>query len=269
VIKVTPELENMKLNKYNANGNQQRAKELAEISNRSNVKLIVAIATPAAQAVSRTPSNIPLLYGAVADPQGAGIIPSSRATGIQNAGPKVIRKAISTIHKVFPEAKRIGTIYNPSEQNSVYVQSLVKQFSDSLKLELVQRTVTDPTQLSSVTEALVSNVDLVYSANDNTVNSGVASVVSVCLAKNKPFIIGDLSTLSQGPLMAVGLEYYSMGRQLGVIAEQILKGKTIADIPPEGPPDPEVWLNNNTRIELNITMPPEVSSFIDSTLSYN
>jgi len=266
--KSNPKLANLNIERYNANGNPQRAKELAEIASRSDVQLIVAIATPAAQAVSRTPTRIPLLYGAVANPEGAGIIPSDRATGIQNAGPSIIQKAITVIHAFFPTVRRIGTIYNPAEQNSVYVQKLIKQFSDSLNLELIQRTVTDPTQLSSMTEDLASSVDLIYSANDNTVNAGVATVVSVCNAKKKPFIIGDLSTLSKGPLMAVGLEYRSMGTQLGTMAEQILLGKPLSELPPQGPPDPKVWVNKDTLAALGLTIPTETSSIIDKFLTY-
>lgn len=261
-------LANLNIERYNANRNPQRAKELAEIASRSDVQLIVAIATPAAQAVSRTPTKIPLLYGAVADPKGAGIIPSDRATGIQNAGPSIIQKAITVIHAFFPTVRRIGTIYNPAEQNSVYVQKLIKQFSDSLNLELIQRTVTDPTQLSSMTEDLASSVDLIYSANDNTVNAGVATVVSVCNAKKKPFVIGDLSTLSKGPLMAVGLEYRSMGTELAKMAEQILLGKPLSEFPPRDPPEPEVWINNDTLAKLGLTIPPNLVPSIDKTITH-
>jgi putative tryptophan/tyrosine transport system substrate-binding protein len=257
--KSNPKLANLNIEQYNANGNPQRAKELAEVASRSDVQLIVAIATPAAQAVIRTPTKIPLLYGAVADPNGAGILSSGRATGIQNAGPNIIQKAITVIHSFFPEVKRIGTMYNPAEQNSNYVQKYIKEFSASGNLELIQRTVTDPTQLSSVTEDLASSVDLIYSANDNTVNTGVASVVSVCNAKKKPFVIGDLSTLSKGPLLAVGLDYGLMGKQLGTMAEQILLGKTISEVPPQGPPDPKVWLNGDTLATLGLKIPPGIA----------
>ena len=266
--KTNPKLAGLKIERYNANGSPQRAKELAEVSSRSDIKLIVAIATPAAQAVSKTPSKIPLLYGAVADPEGAGIIPSYRATGIQNAGPNIIEKTIMTIHTLFPTVRRIGTIYNPSEQNSAYVQKLIKQFTDSLNLELIQRTVTDPTQLSSMTEDLTSSADLIYSANDNTVNAGVATVVSVCNAKKKPFVIGDLSTLSKGPLMAVGLEYRSMGTQLGEMAEQILLGKPLSELPPQGPPDPQVWVNKDILADFGLQIPSEANSIIDKFFIY-
>jgi putative ABC transport system substrate-binding protein len=238
-----PSFKNIKIEVFNANGNPQTAKELAEITTRSETKAIVAIATPAAQAVIRTKSNIPLFYGAVADPLGAGILPSNRATGIQNAGPSIIRRAICVIHEAFPKVKRIGTLYNPGEQNSVYVQKLISQFADSLKIVVISRTILDPTQISSLCEDLTSQVDLIYSANDNTVNAGVSTLVSICDNKKIPFVIGDLSTLSKGPCMAIGLEYKDLGISLGKQVQRFFQGESVTNIKPEGPPLPKVWIN--------------------------
>lgn len=243
------------IEKYNSNRDPQLAKQYAEVINRSDVKLILAIATPAAQALFRTPSNIPVLYGAVADPKGSGIIPSSRFTGIQNASPEIIEVAIKFISNAFPNVKRIGTIYNPAEQNSVFVQDILKNLCKKYNIDLIQRPVTDPTQVSSMSlELMNQKIDVLYSANDNTVNASIASVVSVCKSRKIPFVIGDLSTLTKGAVIAVGLEYKMMGDQLADIAFNILSGKTIADYPPQGAPRPSIWLNKEImdNIKLNI-----------------
>src|SRR2546429_7185934 len=75
-----PSLKDYKIERYNANGSPQTAKSLAQsfVPPTAHVRLILTIGTPAAIAVSNTTSTIPFVYGAVADPQGAGIVPSSR-----------------------------------------------------------------------------------------------------------------------------------------------------------------------------------------------
>ena len=75
---------------------------------RSNHSVLVAIATPAAQALVRTPGETPIVYAAVADPQGAGVLPSDRATGIQNAGPHIIEAAIAFMD--VPNRSRIAIL---------------------------------------------------------------------------------------------------------------------------------------------------------------
>jgi len=246
------------IEKFNANGDKQTAKSIAESFNYKNVKLILAIATPSAMAVSKTKSNIPLVYGAVADPVGAGIIPSNRATGIQNAGENIVIEALQFIKLAFPRVKKIGTLYNSSEQNSVYVQNFLKKNAEKMGFELIQITINGNSQLSGISEALCEKVDLIYSANDNTVNAGISAILSVCNKKETPFIIGDLSTLSKGALFAIGLEYSAMGRELATTSYLLLTGKTIADFPPKPAPKPEIWLNRKTMELLKINIPDSV-----------
>lgn len=242
--------------KFNANGNRQTAKALAEAFNYKNTHHIMTIGTPAAMAVANTKSDIPFVYGAVADPKGAGIL-SERSTGIQNAGENVVVQSLGFIKAAFPRAKIIGTLYNPSEQNSVYVQNYLKTNAVKMGFELKQVSVDGTGQLAGLSDALTSQVDVVYSANDNTVNAGVAAVVSVCNKKRKPFIIGDLSTLPKGPLFAVGLEYSGMGKDLAKISFQVLKGKKITEFPPLPAPAGRIWVNKNTKELLRYEYPNE------------
>ena len=166
----------------NANGSPQNAKDLAEAVTRPDVKIIVAFGTPAAQAVARTPSDIPVLYAAVSDPVGAGLIPSPRVTGIKNVDSNIVSEAIGFIRKLKPDAKTIGTIYNPSEQNSIFVQGLIRDACKEAGISLTARQLSDPTHISSIAENLAADVDVIYCANDNAVNLGVASLSAVAIA---------------------------------------------------------------------------------------
>jgi putative ABC transport system substrate-binding protein len=242
--------------KFNANGNKQTAKVIAEAFNYKKIRLIMTIGTPAATAVAKTKSDIPFVYGAVADPTGAGIL-SERSTGIQNAGENVVVQSLRFIKAAFPSAKTIGTLYNPNEQNSVFVQNFLKENAVTMGFKLKQVSIDGTGQLAGLTDALTSQVDVIYSANDNTVNAGVAAVVSVCNKKLKPFVIGDLSTLSKGPLFAVGLEYSGMGKDLAQITFQVLKGKKITEFPPLPAPTGQIWVNDKTKKLLRYEYPNE------------
>ncbi len=246
--------EKYEINKYNANGNRVTAKTIAESFGFKKVKLIFTIGTPAAQAVANTKSEIPFIYGAVADPQGAGVI-TPRSTGIQNAGESIVIQSLEFIHAAFPKAKVIGTIYNPSEQNSVYVQGFIKSNTEKMGLKLKQVSTAGTAELATLADALTNEVDVVYSANDNTVNAGITSIVAVCNKKKKPFVIGDLSTLSKGPLFAVGLEYSGMGKELANTTFQILSGKPISNFPPQSVPKGKIWVNNQTKKLLGYKYP--------------
>ena len=249
-----PDLQ-IRTERLNANGSPQLAKQLAETASRPEVALIVAIATPAAQAVAPTPSSIPLLYGAVADPKGAGLFDTGRATGIRNVGENIIDAALGFIRTAFPQAKRLGTLYNPAEQNSAYVQGLVSRLAPKWGFTLFQTPVNDKSRVATAAEALAQKAEIIYSANDNTVNAAVASVVAVTRATKTPFFIGDLSTLHAGALGAIGLEYRSMGKDLGAMAVAILAGATLQSLPPRDAPPPEIWINDDTVTATGVKLP--------------
>lgn len=261
-----PRLRDLRIERYEAQKNPQVAKQLAESVSRDDVSLIIAIATPAAQAVARTPSTIPLLYAAVADPEGAGILASGRATGIRNAGDRVVADALTFMRAAFPKSKTLGTLYNPSEQNSVYVKEILKRLAPRHGFSLEEETVTDPTQVATAAEVLSQKVDIIYSANDNTVNAGVAAVVAVTRAKRLPFVLGDLSTLSSGATAAVGLEYGQMGRDVGTMAVRLLTGTPLRALPPRDCPAPTVWANARSLKLLNIRLPKAAAARVTKYL---
>jgi putative ABC transport system substrate-binding protein len=261
-----PELAKVTVQYYNANGNPQLAKQLAETATAQNVDLIIAIATPAAQAVARTPSNIPLIYGAVADPEGAGLLSTGRATGIRNVGENIIDRALAFIHTVYPGKKRLGTMFNPAEQNSVYVQSIIKNLAPKYEFELMQVEVRDATQVASSSESLARRVDFIYSANDNTVNAAAAAASSVTQATKTPFFLGDLSTLKAGALASIGLEYRTMGRDVGNMAVDLLKGAPLTSLPPRNAPTPQIWVNKKTSDILSLKLEGEAAKMVDKTI---
>lgn len=255
LLKSNENFKDYEIKTFNANANAQTAKTISESFVYKKYEQILAIATPAAQAVANTESNIPFLYGAVADPAGAKVIPSNRATGIQNVGDSIIIEALKFIRVAFPKARKLGTLYNSGEQNSVFVQDLVLKYAKEYDFEVIQQSISTGTQISGITESLCNKVDVIYSANDNSVNSSIPAIISVCNKKSIPFVIGDLSTLKSGPLFAIGLKYSSMGEDLADISFSLLMGESIKDYPPQPAPKPEIWLNQDSKEKLNYQFP--------------
>lgn len=257
---------NIRFEQHVVDANVQRASTAAEVLTQREVDLIVAIATPAAQAVSNISSNIPLVYTAVSDPEGAGIIPSDRTTGIKNVGPSIIQTALDRILLWFPDTRIIGTVYNPSEQNSVYVQNILSDITSSYDLNLVQIPVRQSSEVSQAIQSLVQRVDILYSANDNTFNSAISPAVEISLSSGVPLFLGDLSTISSGALGAIGLDYYDMGKRTGKIVAKILSGTDVSNIAPSGPPEASFWINADIANEMRIAIPDTIFSVADSVI---
>lgn len=247
----------LSISRRNADANRSRAKQLAEQATANKVDLIVALGTPAAQAVHATPSSVPMLFGAVSDPLGAGLLPSDRTTGITNVNRAIVRQALQTLRSVFPRVRTIGTIWNPAEQNSRFVQGLIADVARELAFHLSAREVTSVNQLKSTVEDLLRSVDAIYSANDNLVNLGAGSVSAACRERGKPFMIGELSAMVNGATLAVGVDYTETGVALAEMARRILLTGSVAASPPSPPPAAAIWIDEIelTRIGGSLPVP--------------
>ena len=86
------------------------------------VDLILAVATPAAQAVAGKTSTIPILGTAITDYVEARLAQSNEEPGLNVSGTtdmNPIKEQIELLVKLVPDAKTVGVIYNSSEDNSI------------------------------------------------------------------------------------------------------------------------------------------------------
>lgn len=241
--------------RLNAQGNRQRAKESAETATQAKASLIVTLGTPATQAAVNTASSIPILFGAVSDPDGAGIAASGRATGIKNVDIMIVREALKTIKAdLLPKLETLGTIYNSGEQNSVYVQGLLSEVCKEENVRLESRRITDSTQIASVTEELASGVDAIYSANDNMVNLGVSALAATSIAKKKLLVMGEVSTIEKGPAVTIGVNYRETGKTLASMALDILSAQGNPLPPIKSAPTAEIWINEGSLKAVGISL---------------
>ena len=87
------------------------------------VDLLVGVATPVAQTMQgmTEESNIPVVFAAVSDPVGAGLVESLEAPGANITGTSDYLNTNAILDLIFaanPDAKKIALLYNPSEDAS-------------------------------------------------------------------------------------------------------------------------------------------------------
>lgn len=145
---------NLKFTYQSAQGNVGTAAQIARKYVGDQPDVIVAIATPSAQATLAATKTIPVVYSAVTDPVAAKLVKSWDATGTNVTGVSDLSpldKHIALIKQVVPTAKRIGVIYSPGEANSVAIVADLKKAAAAAGMTVVEaaaaRTVDVPTRL--------------------------------------------------------------------------------------------------------------------------
>lgn len=258
--------ENIEYDAQSAQGDVATANTIARKFVTEKVDLILSIATPTSQAATNATKDIPIVFAAVTDPLAAGLVkdlerPGGNVTGISDMTP--VARQIALIEFLFPEAKRVGTLYNAGEVNSVVTNELAKKACAENGLELVEATVASTADVAMATQSLVGKVDAIYVSTDNTVVSAIDAVGNVCLTGKMPLVLADPTTVGRGALCALGFDYYLHGRQAADIAAQVLKGEKPGDIPVEFAKKLVLLVNPKTIGALGFKMENLQSKFND------
>ncbi len=229
-----------------AQGNTAIAAQIARKYVGDNPDVIVAIATPSAQAVVAATKTIPVVYSAVTDPVAAQLVPTWEASGTNVTGVSdelSLDKQIELIKAVVPDAKKVGMVYNPGEANSVVVVKRLRELLPKYGMTLVEATAPRTVDVGAAARSLVDKVDVIYTSTDNNVVSAYEALVKVGNAAKIPLIASDTGSVERGAIAALGVNYYDLGVQTGKLVVRILKGEKPGDIPSETGKKLELFVN--------------------------
>jgi len=253
---------NIKIDYENAQGEQANCVTIADklVSTRSD--LILAIATPAAQAVANKTERIPILVTAVTDPESAGLVNSNKLPGTNVSGTSdltPVAAQIDLLKKIFPNAKKVGMLYCSSEENSKFQIDIAKEACDKVGLSYVDATVSNTNEVQQVVQSLVGKVDAIYTPTDNMIASCMATVALVTNEAKIPVICGEGGMVENGGLATYGINYYELGKQTATMAVDILKnGKKPAEMPVQYLSTCDFTYNPDTVKILGIELPADL-----------
>lgn len=249
---------NVTFDEQNANGDQTTVANIAGSFKSSNVDLVLAIATPTAQAAAQAITDTPVLFTAVTDPVDAGLVesweqPGGNVTGTSDANP--VKEQLALIQEIVPGAETVGVVYSPGEANSVVQVEWAKQAAGELGLTLVESPAMSSQDVKQATEAL-SDVDAIYVPTDNVVVTSLETVLQVGEDKKIPVFGAEGDSVARGCVATYGLDYYQLGYQTGLMAADILKnGTNPSDIAVETLAEPSLYLNLGAAERMGVEIP--------------
>ncbi|HUG56810.1 MAG TPA: ABC transporter substrate-binding protein [Candidimonas sp.] len=240
-----------------AQGNTAIAAQIARKFVGDKPDVIVAIATPSAQAVVAATKTIPVVYSAVTDPVAAQLVKSMAPSGTNVTGVSdslALEKQIQLIKKVVPAAKRVGIVYNPGEANSVVVVKQLRELLPKAGLSLVEATAARTVDVGAAARSLVGKVDVIYTNTDNNVVSAYESLVKVGNDAKIPLIASDTDSVGRGAIAALGVNYHNLGLQTGNLVIKILKGQSPGELASETSDKLELYVNRTAAKKQGVTL---------------
>ena len=145
-----------------------------------------------------------------------------------------IDTSIALIRKIFPSAKKIGTIYNQSEPQSVDALNEITNECASLGFDLIAMPVNSSSETQLVVQSLLNKkIDAFFALPDNVVFASMEIIVNSCDKQNVPVFTSEEGLVKRGALAAFGADMYQWGYQSGKQAALFLQNKTVDGLFPE------------------------------------
>ena len=164
------------------------------------------------------------------------------------------------IRELLPDAKKIGILYTTSEANSVSAIAEYKEKVGDYGFELVEKGITNTSEIALATDDLLSQVDCISNLTDNTVVSSLATILDKANAANIPVFGSEIEQVKLGCLAAEGLDYVALGKQTGKMAAEILKGeKKAPEMNFETITEPGFYVNEKVAENLGVTVPQDLA----------
>lgn len=257
----------VKYNVHNAQANMGTATQIAKQMIGEKPDLLVAIATPSAQAVAqanaKAPADLkrPFLFSAVTDPVAAGLVkniqaPGGYTTGVSDLLP--LEEHMNMVLTYKPGIKKLGLLYNAGEANSKANLAGIKKIGARKGFDVVEATASKTADVFQAAKSLVGRVDAVFVPTDNTIVSALESVIKVGVQNKLPIFCADVDSVKRGAIAAMGFDYYKHGYQTGAMALRILKGAQPANTPVEFQKELQLHINKVYSEKMGLTPPDEL-----------
>lgn len=188
---------------------------------------IIPIATLAAQCMANATegTDIPVVYAAISDPAAAGLEDIDNVTGTSDAlNTPFILDMMLTAN---PDVKTVGLLYSNSEPNSATPIADAKAYLESKGIAYVEKTGNTTDEILSAANALVGQVDAVFTPTDNVVMGAAGAVAEILNEAGIPHYTGADSFVKAGSFATCGVNYTELGAYTADMVADILEGGEI------------------------------------------
>jgi putative tryptophan/tyrosine transport system substrate-binding protein len=254
-----------------AEGRNERLAETATEFVRLKMDVIVTSATPPSVAVKQATFVIPIVFAAVGDPVGAGVVeslarPGGNATGLSLQQTDAAGKRIELLREVVPGLRRLAIMANSGSRSVLLDMREAQAATRVLGLEAVTSDIRLPEDITPAFDALKGRVDAIYVCNDPLAVTNRVRINTLALGMRLPTMFGAREFVEAGGLMSYGANFPELYRRAAELVDKILRGAKPADLPVEQPTKFDLVINLTTAKALGLGLSPTLLARADEVI---
>jgi putative ABC transport system substrate-binding protein len=244
-----------------ADGKFERLPELAAELVGLKVDVIVAVVTQASLAAKAATSTIPIVFVAVSDPVGAGLIaclarPGGNITGTSAMTAEIAGKPLGLLKEILPKMSRVAALWNPA--NPVFQAAQLREVdvtAKALGIKLQRLEASVPGEIErAFSEMIKERASAVQILGDPVFATHRKQIADLALKYRLPAASGVREFAEAGLLLSYGASFPESFRRAAAYVDKILKGAKPADIPVERPTKFEFVINLATAKKIGVTV---------------
>jgi putative ABC transport system substrate-binding protein len=228
-----------------------------------NVDVIVTAGTPAALAVKKATTSIPLVMIAVGEPVETGLVaslarPGGNATGVRSLSSGIAGKRLELLREVVPSISRIAVLWNSSSPIMVIQEEETRAATEVLGMKMLSLGVRTLEEIEEAFAAIVRDrPGALLVLADRLFLHHRRRIIDFAIEQRLP-VHAYRELVEIGGLMSYGPDYADLHRRAAAYVDKILKGAKPADLPIERPVKFVLVLNLKAAKALGLTVPPSV-----------
>lgn len=213
---------------YNGQADSSTLNQIAADLVAEGVDVIIPIATPAAMIMQNATEDnqIPVVFSAVSDPVGAGLVASTEAPGANITGTSDaidVAQIMDFIVAANPDTAKIGLLYDKSQDSSTSAIEAAKAYCDEKGISYVEKTGTTTGEIQAAADSLVAEkVDAVFTPQDNTVMTAELAIFEKFADAGIPHYTSADSFALNGAFLGYGVNYETLGTKTADMVVDIL-----------------------------------------------
>jgi putative tryptophan/tyrosine transport system substrate-binding protein len=236
--------------------------------------LLIATGPQAAVALKSATASIPIVFVAVADPVGLGLVqslsrPGGNITGLATYVPgQFVGKMIETLREMVPAAAKIAILVNPGNPiHRLIVAEELPQTARNLgvALPIVEATTADELDIAFASAA-AQHANAIFPFGDPLTIRNATRITALAAKHRLPAIYLGRQYVTDGGLISYGPDYPDLFLRAGGYVDKILKGTKPSDLPVEQPTKFELVINLKTAKALGLTVPPSLLARADEVI---
>jgi putative ABC transport system substrate-binding protein len=255
-----------------AEGDYDRFPELVAELIAAKVDVIVTAGTPAALAVKKATSTVPLVMIAVGDPVGTGLVsnlarPGGNLTGLSSIAPDLEGKRLDILHQIVPKLSRVAVFFNSLNPFHVISIKNAQSAAQDMGITLQPRDIREAEDLDGAFAAIRNErPDALLILGDRVFLHNRKRMMEFAEEQRLPNVNAYKELVEAGGLISYGPSYEDMHKRAAIYVDKILKGDNPADLPVEQPAKFTFTINLKVAKTLGLIVPPSLLALADDVI---